>query len=346
VSITHKEAHPTSKPLLFFLNQRSFGKLFRILIWLLIPFILWWSLRGVSFAEVSNNLRLMGLRAILILITLNLLIFALITLRWRLILSAQGYKFSFLSLISYRLAGFGVTYFTPGPQFGGEPLQVYLLNQREDMDTSTAAASVAVDKLLELLANFSFLLVGLVVLMSGGFLVGNIKAGLIVIPSILLLLPAAYLIMLRKGKLPISLIIHKIEHRFPNHPSINRAHITLKKTESQVAEFCQENTLGLLVAAALSIGIWIFMVLEFSLMLRFLGANISLAQVLIALTAARIAFLLPLPAGLGTLEAGQVMAMGLIGVSPVVGISLTLLIRVRDILFGGLGLWLGGIYSK
>jgi uncharacterized membrane protein YbhN (UPF0104 family) len=120
----------------------------------------------------------------------------------------------------------------------------------------------------------------------------------------------------------------------------------LLETEKLVSKFCRENTLALLAATILSYGTWILVVFEFSLMLRYLGVSLSLAQVLIALTAARIAFLLPLPAGLGTLETGQVMAMGLIGVNPVVGISLSLLIRVRDVLLGGLGLWLGGSYRK
>jgi uncharacterized protein (TIRG00374 family) len=313
---------------------------------LLIPLALWWSLKDISLAEVSNNLRMLGLEAILILIVLNVLIFALISLRWWLILRAQGYEQSFVSLISYRLAGFGVTYFTPGPQFGGEPLQVYLLNQREGIETSAAAVSVTVDKLLELLANFTFLLVGVAVIIFGGSLAGTTSAGLIFLPLILLAIPAAYLIALRRRKHPISSAASKLENRFFKYSRFTRVNKTLKETESLVSEFCQENTLDLLAAAALSIGIWILMVLEFSLMLGFLGVSVSLAKVLIALTAARIAFLLPLPAGLGTLEAGQVMAMGMIGVNPVVGITLTLLIRIRDILFGGLGLWLGGIYSK
>jgi uncharacterized membrane protein YbhN (UPF0104 family) len=88
------------------------------------------------------------------------------------------------------------------------------------------------------------------------------------------------------------------------------------------------------------------MIFEFGLMMQYLGIQFNLVQILIALTAARIAFLLPVPAGLGTLEAGQVMAMGLIGVSPAIGISLSLLIRARDILFGVAGLWLGGFYSR
>ena len=113
-----------------------------------------------------------------------------------------------------------------------------------------------------------------------------------------------------------------------------------------VSGFCRQNVRALLAGAGLSVGIWALMVFEFSLMLQFLGVQFNLVQILIALTAARIAFLLPFPAGLGALEAGQVIAMGLIGVSPAIGVSLSLLIRARDVLFGGVGLWLGGFYNR
>ena len=327
-------------------GKRSPQKLFRILLWLLIPIVLWWTLKDISMAEIVDNFRGIGLGAIIVLIGLNTIIFALLSLRWWLILRAQGYRRSFLALISYRLAGFGVTYFTPGPQFGGEPLQVYLLNQRERMKTSTAAASVTVDKLLELLANFTFLLVGITVILFGGTLNGATRIELILLPALLLLVPAAYLVALRLGLLPVSSILRILRDRFLKSLSIDRFIQTLKETEYQVSEFCQENTLLLLVAATLSVGIWVLMVFEFSLMMRFLGVGLNLTQVLIALTAARIAFLLPLPAGLGTLEAGQVMAMGLIGVNPVFGVSLSLLIRARDVILGSIGLWLGGVYSQ
>jgi uncharacterized protein (TIRG00374 family) len=189
VSIIRRDSESVFNTAIFSLSKRTNWRLIRLLLWLLIPFVLWWSLRNVPLAEVSNNLRLIGLEAILILIGLNLLIFALFSLRWWLVLRTQGYQLSFISIISYRLAGFGVTYFTPGPQFGGEPLQVYLLNQRERIATSAAAASVAVDKLLELLANLSFLLVGMSVLVFGGFLVGKTSIGLVVFPFLLLVVP-------------------------------------------------------------------------------------------------------------------------------------------------------------
>ena len=327
-------------------GKRSHRKFFRILLWLLIPIVLWWTLKDISMAEIVDNFRGIGLGAIIALIVLNTIIFTLLSLRWWLILRAQGYRRSFLALISYRLAGFGVTYFTPGPQFGGEPLQVYLLNQREGMKTATAAASVTVDKLLELLANFTFLLVGITIILFGGTLNSPTRIELILLPALLLLVPAAYLVALRLGLLPVSSILRILRDRFLKSLSIDRFIQTLKETEYQVSEFCQENTLLLFVAATLSVGIWVLMVFEFSLMMRFLGVGLNLTQVLIALTAARIAFLLPLPAGLGTLEAGQVMAMGLIGVNPVLGVSLSLLIRARDVILGSIGLWLGGVYSR
>jgi hypothetical protein len=41
-----------------------------------------------------------------------------------------------------------------------------------------------------------------------------------------------------------------------------------------------------------------------------------------------------------------VLAMQAMGFSPAVGISLSLLIRARDVVLGGFGLWLGGVLSR
>jgi uncharacterized membrane protein YbhN (UPF0104 family) len=88
------------------------------------------------------------------------------------------------------------------------------------------------------------------------------------------------------------------------------------------------------------------MVLEYGLMTKFLGIPLTSIQIITSLTAARLAFLTPLPGGLGALEASQVLAMQGIGYSAVEGISLSLVIRGRDILVGLIGLWLGGWYLR
>ena len=81
---------------------------------------------------------------------------------------------------------------------------------------------------------------------------------------------------------------------------------------------------------------------EYILMVNFLGMQLSAIQVFAALTALQLAFLMPLPGGLGALEASQVFALGVFGQPASAAISLVLLQRARDILNGGLGLLLAG----
>jgi uncharacterized membrane protein YbhN (UPF0104 family) len=54
----------------------------------------------------------------------------------------------------------------------------------------------------------------------------------------------------------------------------------------------------------------------------------------------QIAFMAPLPAGLGVVEASQVFALTAMGFSTAAGLTMSLLMRGRDILFGGVGLLL------
>jgi uncharacterized membrane protein YbhN (UPF0104 family) len=55
---------------------------------------------------------------------------------------------------------------------------------------------------------------------------------------------------------------------------------------------------------------------------------------------------LPVPAGLGALEASQVFALQALGYDAALGLSLSLLIRLRDLLFGGLGLALAAHWTR
>jgi uncharacterized protein (TIRG00374 family) len=307
---------------------------------------MWWAFKDVTIAELGRFFAQVSFAEVLVLICLNVFIFLLINSRWWLILSAQGYRRSFIALVGYRLASFGITYFTPGPQFGGEPMQVYLIKQRERLPTDVAVASVTLDKLLELLSNFTFLLVGVIIVLVSGVLKSGIPSLLLFLPLVLLLLPVSYLLAIRNHLRPVSWLSVKLSARFPASPKLKVVQKTISDTEYQIARFYRQNPSALIASATLSILIWALMIFEFSLMLRFLGVNLNLFQVLTALTAARIAFLLPLPAGLGSLEAGQVMAMSLIGVSPVLGLSVSLFIRARDVIFGGIGLWLGGMLSR
>jgi uncharacterized membrane protein YbhN (UPF0104 family) len=80
------------------------------------------------------------------------------------------------------------------------------------------------------------------------------------------------------------------------------------------------------------------MAFEYSLMARFLNISLGFWQLFAALTALQLSFLLPLPAGLGALELSQVLVMRALGLPDALGISLSLLMRARDLFNGGIGL--------
>ena len=84
------------------------------------------------------------------------------------------------------------------------------------------------------------------------------------------------------------------------------------------------------------------MVTEFFLITTFLQIDLSLSQTIAAWTAGWLAFLVPVPAGLGALEASQVFAFGVFGISAASAISVAFWMRGRDLLIGGLGVLFAG----
>jgi uncharacterized membrane protein YbhN (UPF0104 family) len=114
-----------------------------------------------------------------------------------------------------------------------------------------------------------------------------------------------------------------------------------ERVENQVVAFCQGHAVALIGSMFVSLVTWVMLLIEYWLMLRFLGINLNLFQTIAVLTIARFSFLVPLPGALGALEVGQVLALNSLGYSSAQGFSLALLIRARDLVFGAAGLLLG-----
>ena len=325
------------------------------LLWLVVPLLLVWVFRDISLEDSWVLLSGLGPAQILTLILANGLVLLTLSGRWWLILRAQGFSIPYLTLSGYRLAAFGVSYFTPGPQFGGEPLQVYLVQRRHQVEPSTAVSAVTIDKSLELLSNFIFLTIGVASILLWQVFPDAVSEQAIILPLALLALPVGFLLAIWAGGHPASGLLRvsagflaqrSWSRNIPWLARYEKIYQTIWDGEGQATRLCRESPLTLAQALIVSLVSWLAIVCEYWLMLHVLGLNLTFAQAISMLTAARIAILLPLPGGLGTLEASQVLALGALGLNPAAGISLSLLIRVRDLALGGLGLWWGGIKSQ
>lgn len=318
-------------------------RLFILILWLVIPLLLYWAVRDIHPAEVWATINKLSLGQIAILACLNACILLLMSARWWLIVRRQGLTVPFLSLFRYRLFAFGISYFTPGPQFGGEPAQVYLLKHRHAVPTASALASVSLDKILELLANLAFLLLGLAAILNEGVF-GNLAPWHVRAPLVVsFLVLCGYSLALWLGKSPITRLLEKATKGRMGLQKIRQA---MASAEGQISLFSREQPATVILASMVSLLVWVVMILEYWYVLGMLGLNVNLFQAVAALTAAMVAFLAPLPAGLGALEASQVLAMGALGLPPAAGIGASLLIRLRDVITGGLGLILGGLLSR
>jgi hypothetical protein len=304
----------------------------------------WHALKGVAWAGVWDLLGGLGPLAILIMLAFNLLMLPLMTARWWLLLRTLGWPVGLLSVSAYRTAANAVSYLTPGPHFGGEPLSVYCLHSRHGVPLTSAATSVAVDRLLELLASFSFLafcLINLAFAQSGLFTVGR------GVPVVLAVLAAFAFILatLFTGKRPFSRsvwLFQKLTGRYlPSasgwfEPLID----IIAQGEAMAESIYRGHRRQLLLANLLSLVHWLGIFAEFWLMSFFLGLPLSFWHLTTVVAVARLAFLTPLPAGIGVLESALPWVTTLLGLGSALGLSLCLIMRCRDLLFSlaGFGL--------
>ena len=151
---------------------------------------------------------------------------------------------------------------------------------------------------------------------------------------ILLLLPIIQIILMRRGAHPISAVLRKISN--------NKFVRFVAASERMAGAFCRRHLWSLISAILVSLLAAIGTLGEYFFILSFLHIHLFFSQTVAAWAAGWLAFLVPLPGGLGALEASQVFALGAFGIPAASAVSVTLLIRARDILVGGLGILFAG----
>lgn len=321
-------------------------RFWRFLPWVLAVALLYWVFQTIAWSDVWRLLGQLSFREIAWLLIANG--FVLITLngRWWLMLYGQGYTIPFWHLFRYRLAAFGLSYVTPGPHFGGEPLQVYFVETEHGVPRTTAVSALTLDKLLELLVNFAFMLIGILLIVQWQVATHVVGIQMVITAVLLVCLPFGLLAALWLGATPLTSFFRiwqklSVWQKLGWQDGYVRFLQMIAASEAQAGQFCQRAPLILLAAFLCSLLSWLAMLAEYWLMLAFLGTPLTILQLAVTLTAARIAILLLIPGAVGALEASQMVAFGAVGLDPAAGISASLLIRLRDVGLAAIGLGWG-----
>ncbi len=318
-------------------------RLLWLLPWLIAGLLLIWIWYSVPLDEALALLHELNLSQLIALVIINGLVLLALNGRWWLILRGLGYRLSYFTLTGYRVAAFGLSYFTPGPLIGGEPLQVYLLEQHHDVPRATAIAVMTVDKLLEWVVNMLFLVIGVSFILQQQLLQPALASKVASFSLFLSILPFIFFFAIWQKKYPISSCWQLGNHLsfLRTHPRYQKIGETIRESETVTTDFCHQAPLALFSSLLVSLLGLFTLLIEYWFMLSCLGVELTFPQLMAALAAARVALFLLIPGGLGAIEASQVLALSQMGFSPAVGVSISLLIRIRDVLLGGIGLWWG-----
>jgi uncharacterized protein (TIRG00374 family) len=307
--------------------------------------LLFWVARTVSLRAALATLAQLSAGKLLLLAALNILVLSTFTGRWWLLLAAQGQRVPYWRLMGYRLTAFAISYFTPGSHFGGEPYQVYAVARWHGAPLPISIAAITLDKVLEMLINLAFLAGGILALFTlRGALTSWVAWQLFLYALLLLAIPCALLLALWRGHHPLTALIAFAGKLLRRSVVESGWAQTLHQSEAQAIWLCRQHPRSVMLAFLVTLITWAGVIGEFWLLTRMLGLQLTVLQVTASLVAARIAILLPVPAGLGALEAGQVIAMETLGIDPSVGIAIAVLIRARDVVSGLVGLALGGTH--
>lgn len=324
----------------FFTRNRAV----HLITWMAAVALLGWAVSRVDRAQTWAALLRLGPFQLTVLVLINLFALAVFALRWWIILRGLGHRVGLMSLTGYRVAAFGLSYFTPGPQVGGEPLQVLLLERRHGVEREAAIASVGLEQAIGFLINFSFLALAVGALLLAGNFQDEIAVSGVVFVMLLVAAPASYLLLLYLNRRPLSELLRRVMTALgglAQWPLCRRVHEVMADSEALASEFCRARRRHFLAAMGASSMSWLLILGEYTLLAAFLGSSLTWWQLLLGVVTKRLAYLLFLPSAIGAFEAGQVWAWGEMGLSRSVGMSVSLVIRLRDTAVAALGLLWG-----
>jgi len=257
-------------------------------------------------------------------------------LRWHGIARHLGAVPPATTLVTARLAGDAVGTLLPVGRLGGDPLRIGLL-YRAGVDGARASAGVVMDRILEVLGNSVAASVYVCVfILTWASLTRRDGAGMLAA----LVLGAVGLIALmalwRLGRRPL----HNVGRAVGMERRLHTARWlhALWRTEATLGRFCRDHPAAASWGLVASLLIEAVSVLEHLVLFRSFGVSLSLPTVLAVVMTSGFARVVPVPAGLGALEASQVAVLTLTSGRPDIGLVVGTLLRLHETLWIAVGL--------
>ncbi len=318
------------------------AKLLIALLWSAALALAGWTLSQLPFNEILTSLKNLHARDYLILLSANLAIILIFNVRWSVLSNAIQAPVNFFQLLLIRQAGQTVSFITPGPQFGGEPLQIFWLWRNAQLPLHKALLSLGLDRFYELWVNFSVLMLGvLLLLISSASTTADWGSIFIALITVLALLSILGVLALKQPQWLVHRF-NKITHHWQAHRYLSHIKTQWNLLSADLRTCLQHQRKYLLYAALLSALGWAGLIAELQLILWLTDTPVPFTGFLLLFVALRLALLLPLPGGIGTMEAAVFWTFHYLNLPMESALVMIALMRLRDVVvlvfgFGCLG---------
>src|SRR5690606_1549875 len=217
----------------------------------------------------------------------------------------QRQQVSLAEIFLIRQAGQCISFITPGPQFGGEPFQLYWIWKGCSVPLHHGVMALALDRFMELWINFAVLLMAACYLfLHATDMVATVpwlSVGLVIILPLAGLSVLLWLIVQRPEKLTSAL--RRIAARWAQSPRLTRLGImgtgqwqALQSDWREHGWQRNQQPRALIEAAGLTLLTWVAVLAELWLLLSFVGVQPDVNTFVLIFVTIRMAMLLPLPA--------------------------------------------------
>jgi putative membrane protein len=288
-----------------------------------------WMLSSYGVAGVLEVLARAGWLGTLAVVAFHLVQMFFSARAWRVISGPTGAPLPLRGYISLRWIREGVNNLLPLAQIGGEFVAARLLRRR-GVALAPAVAGTIADLLMEFKTQILFTVLGLALLVHSS---GQSEISVLLAKGLLLasLVAAGALIALRSGLAAVmERAVMKLGSSFgwPATARIEGLHDALQAVYRAHGRLVLAGTWHLIS--------WILGGLEVWLILHFFGSDRGLGPALIieSLGQASKALGFAIPGAVGVQEGGYVVVCGIFGLSPETGLALSLMKRVREVVWG------------
>lgn len=264
------------------------------------------------------------------------LVYTFDTLGWKFSFRKQYPTVSFFNLFWIRLAGEAVNNTTPTGYVGGEPVKAYMLRSF-DVSTPESFASLVAAKTTLTLSQILFIVFGL----AAAFIELDLSLTFKIVMSFMLIfltvLVLLFMVFQQKGM--FTSIAKMLSRLNIGQNAISKRMEKIKELESHLADFYKSSRRQFIFSFSFHFLGWLAGVLEIYLIVLFLELPLNLLDAFMIETLHQLLRGLAfwVPGNIGTQEGGNFFIFTLFGLSGAVGLSVSLIRRIRELIWAVLG---------